>query len=295
MARKSKISPYLHLLGRIPDQQIAKMAGLSQPASVQAQRKKLKINSFRQNVIKIEKALKSLKKTVSDEEAAKSLNVPAELFTAVRHYDDIISDPDAASKNHKIDKHVLRAMLEKATHKKSGRKKKSETTTKVISPKKSTAKKSTAKKSAAKKSAAKKSTAKKSAAKKSTAKKSAAKKSEKKVISTKKSTAKKSTAKKSATKKSTAKKSVATKIVAKKATAKKESKPKRKYTKRTPAQKSVFLQAYECTFSNEEASMSIFVNASTFQEAAAKVEAIQTDKSIKGTLSAIRNIGIAVQ
>ena len=248
MARKSKISPYLHLLGRIPDQQIAKMAGLSQSASVQAQRKKLKINSFRENFIKIEKALKKMKKNVLDEDAAKSLDVPVELFTAVRHYKDLIKNPQAVSKKHKIDKHVLQAMLDKSTHKKSGRKKKSEST--KVSIKNPITKKSSAKKETAKKSSAKKEKVKKSSAKKETVKKSSAKK---------------------------------------------EAKVKRKYTKRQPVQKSVFLQAYECTFTSGEDFMSIFVNASTFAEAAAKVEAIQTDKSIKGRLSAIRNIGIAVQ
>jgi len=278
MARKSKISPYLHLLGRIPDQQIAKMAGLSQSASVQAQRKKLKINSFRENFIKIEKALKKMKKNVLDEDAAKSLDVPVELFTAVRHYEDLIKNPQAVSKKYKIDKHVLQAMLDKSTHKKSGRKKKSEST--KVSIKKPITKKSSTKKEKVKKSSAKKETAKKSSAKKE---------------KVKKSSAKKETAKKSSTKKETAKKSSTKKETAKKSSAKKEAKVKRKYTKRQPVQKSVFLQAYECTFTSGEDFMSIFVNASTFAEAAAKVESIQTDKSIKGRLSAIRNIGIAVQ
>jgi hypothetical protein len=288
MARKSKISPYLHLLGRIPDQQIAKMAGLSQSASVQAQRKKLKINSFRENFIKIEKALKKMKKNVLDEDAAKSLDVPVELFTAVRHYEDLIKNPQAVSKKYKIDKHVLQAMLDKSTHKKSGRKKKSEST--KVSIKKPITKKSSTKKEKVKKSSAKKETAKKSSAKKEKVKKSSAKKE-----TAKKSSTKKETAKKSSTKKETAKKSSTKKETAKKSSAKKEAKVKRKYTKRQPVQKSVFLQAYECTFTSGEDFMSIFVNASTFAEAAAKVESIQTDKSIKGRLSAIRNIGIAVQ
>ena len=90
------------------------------------------------------------------------------------------------------------------------------------------------------------------------------------------------------------KKAVAKKAVAKKAPAKKTA-AKRTYTKRKGESKTVFLQAFECSFTHGDASMSIFVNASSFQEAASKVEAIQSDKSIKGTLSTIRSIGIAVQ
>ena len=82
---------------------------------------------------------------------------------------------------------------------------------------------------------------------------------------------------------------------AKKKTAQKTDTPKRKYTKRKANSNVVFVQAFECSFTNGDSSMSIFVNASSFQEAASKVEAIQSDKSIKGRLSTIRNIGIAVQ
>ena len=232
MARKSKIGPYLHLLGMVPDQQIARMAKLAQPASVQAQRKKLKINSFRENFIKIEKALKTMKKTVSDEDAAKNISVPVQLLTAVRHFDEIVKSPKKASKKYKLDKHVLQAMLEKSTHKKSGRKKKTDSNTKIVQEVKE------------------------------------AEKSPKKEV------------------KSTTAKATKTK---------KKDTPKRKYTKRKVEAKAVFIQAFECSFVSGETSMSIFVNASSFQEAASKVEAIQSDKSIKGTLSTIRNIGIAVQ
>ena len=248
MARKSKIGPYLHLLGMVPDQQIARMAKLAQPASVQAQRKKLNINSFRANCIKIEKALKTLKKSVSDSDAAKNLGVPVQLFTAVRHFDEIITSPKEASKKYNLDKHVLQAMLEKSTHKPSGRKKKTDSNTKVVQEPKKTTKK---------------------AAKKTTTK-----------------------AVKSTTKKKTRK---AAKSTTKTTSAKTSDKPKRTYTKKKVAPKAVFVQAFECSFTNGEASMSIFVNASSFQEAASKVEAIQSDKSIKGTLTTIRSIGIAVQ
>ncbi|MAA79353.1 MAG: hypothetical protein CL916_08840 [Deltaproteobacteria bacterium] len=243
MARKSKIGPYLHLLGMVPDQQIARMAKLAQPASVQAQRKKLKINSFRENFIKIEKSLKTMKKTVSDEDAAKNISVPVQLLTAVRHFEEIVKSPKAASKKYKIDKNVLQAMLEKSTHKKSGRKKKTDSNTKIVQEAK------------------------------------VAEKSPKK--ETKRNTKKTSKSKKS-TAKSTAK-------------SKKNDAPKRTYTKRKVEPKAVFIQAFECSFRSGETSMSIFVNASSFQEAASKVEAIQSDKSIKGTLSTIRSIGVAVQ
>ena len=239
MARKSKIGPYLHLLGMVPDQQIAKMAKLAQPASVQAQRKKLKINSFRENYIKIEKALKTLKKSVSDTDAAKNLSVPVQLFTAIRHFDEIIKSPKEASKKYKLDKHVLQAMLEKSTHKKSGRKKKTESNTKVVQEVKESKTTKGAKKST----------------KKTTSKKAAPKKTKTKVKDT----------------------------------------PKRTYTRRAVEPKAVFVQAFECSFVHGESSMSIFVNASSFQEAASKVEAIQSDKTIKGTLTTIRNIGVAVR
>ena len=248
MARKSKIGPYLHLLGMVPDQQIAKMAKLAQPASVQAQRKKLKINSFRENYIKIEKALKTLKKTVSDNDAAKNLGVPVQLFTAIRHFDEIIKSPKEASKKYSLNKHVLQAMLEKSTHKKSGRKKKTDSNTKVVKEPTKTTKKAVEKTSA----------------------------------KTVKSTTKKKTKK-------------AVKSTTKNTPAKSGDKPKRTYTKRKVAPKAVFVQAFECSFTHGESSMSIFVNASSFQEAASKVEAIQSDTSIKGTLTTIRNIGIAVQ
>lgn len=233
MARKSKIGPYLHLLGMVPDQQIAKMAKLAQPASVQAQRKKLKINSFRENFIKIEKALKTIKESVSDEDAAKSLGVPVQLFTAVRYFDEIIASPKESSKKYKLNKYVLQAMLEKSTHKKSGRKKKTGSNVKVVQSVSATKEKS--------------------------------------------------------------KKEAKKKVSKGKAVTKKKEAPKRSYTKKKSESKVVFVQAFECSFTKGESSMSIFVNASSFQEAASKVEAIQSDKSIQGTLTTIRSIGIAVQ
>ena len=55
-----------------------------------------------------------------------------------------------------------------------------------------------------------------------------------------------------------------------------------------------FVQAFECIFTSKGSSMSIFVNASSFQEAASKIERLQPNRSIHGNLTSIRNIGIAV-
>ena len=177
MANKpSKVDKFAHLLGAVTDKQVAKLAGLGEAASVQSQRKKKNIPAFRSNCSKIKKALKTLNDTISDAEAANELDVPLSLFSAMRYHTALKKDKTKTIKKYKLDKEVVKAVLELDTHSKPGRKKGSKTKTTIST----VALKNTKKKNAAKK------------AVKSSKKKKVGKKVAKKVA--KKKVAKKSTA-----------------------------------------------------------------------------------------------------
>ena len=171
MANKpSKVDKFSHLLGAITDKQLAKLAGLGEAASVQSQRKKKNIPAFRSNCSKIKNALKTLKDTISDEEAANELDVPISLFSAMRHHTELKTDKTKTIKKYKLDKEVVKAVLELDTHSKPGRKKGSKTKTKISTAAlKNTKKKIIAKKTTAK-SSKKKNTVKKFAKKSTVAK-----------------------------------------------------------------------------------------------------------------------------
>ena len=113
MANKpSKVDKFAHLLGAVTDKQLAKLAGLGEAASVQSQRKKKNIPAFRTNCSKIKKALKTLKESVSDADAAKELGVPLSLFAAMRHHAELKESKAKAIKKYKLDKEVVKAVLE---------------------------------------------------------------------------------------------------------------------------------------------------------------------------------------
>merc|ERR1712216_1107842 len=113
MANKpSKVDKFAHLLGAVTDKQVAKLAGLGEAASVQSQRKKKNIPTFRSNCSKIKKALKPLKDTISDAEAANELDVPLSLFSAMRYHTALKKDKTKTIKKYKLDKEVVKAVLE---------------------------------------------------------------------------------------------------------------------------------------------------------------------------------------
>ena len=260
MARKSKTEHLENLFGLIPDKQIAVLAGVKQAASVQTQRQKKGIPSFKTNLNKIRRSIPSLNAKSNNADVAKELNVPVELLVALRVEKEIIADAKAATKKYGLHKEVVQALLDMQTHEKPGRKAKKT--------------KTTSKKKTVKAEKVKKAPAKKESVKKESAKKESAKKEEKKTVVKEKKT-KKSPAKKAPAKKESVKKEVAKKE--KKETSKKEA--------------TQFLNAYECTFVHGDEMTLVYVTASSFQEASKKVEGID---SVKGALNSIYLLGFSL-
>jgi|GEM_PF-3906793 len=302
MANKpSKVDKFAHLLGAITDKQLAKLAGLGEAASVQSQRKKKNIPAFRSNCSKIKKALKTLKEDVSDAEAAKELDVPLSLFSAMRHHDELKTEKTKTIKKYKLDKEVVKAVLELDTHSKPGRKKGSKTKKKIstVALKKEQEKKSKAKKEAKaeSKKETKKATKKKAVKKKVVKKKSAVKKEA--AVEIKKETKKKATKKKSAAKKQAKTPDVKVSSVKKEAKAESKKETKKKATKKKSAAKKenntvVFEQAYECSFLHGDDRTSLYITAASLLDASKKLGKVEKSKAIKGSLVSITHIGSAL-
>ena len=262
MSRKSKTDHLEKLFGLVPDKQIATLAGVKQAASVQTQRQKKGMASFKTNLNKIKKALPSLNAKSNNADVAKELDVPVELLAALRVETEIIADPKAAIKKYDLHKEVVQALLDMQTHEKPGRKAKKTNTT---------SKKKTLKPIKVPKIA-------------KSARKSAPKAKEEQPASKIKKE-KKPVAKKEVAEKPVVKKEVAEKPVAKKEVVKKE---KNSVAKKEPTQ---FLNAYECTFVHGDEMTLVYVTASSFQEASKKVEGID---SVKGGLNSINLLGFAL-
>ena len=84
MNKKSNIDTYIHLLGCIPDKDIAELSGLKSSTTVQSRRKKLKIPSFRQSCHKIRASANGWRHD-KDNVAAKNMGVPQKILSVFRH------------------------------------------------------------------------------------------------------------------------------------------------------------------------------------------------------------------
>ena len=110
MAKSSKTDKFNHLLGCVPDKDIAKLSGLKTPAAVQSRRKQLKIPSFRASFKKIREADAGWKRS-KDEDAAKKMGVPELLLSVFRYIDALKKDQKDTTAKYKLDSVIVEAVL----------------------------------------------------------------------------------------------------------------------------------------------------------------------------------------
>lgn len=111
MAKSSKIDKFNHLLGCIPDKDVAKACGLKTPAAVQSRRKQLNKTSYRQNCKKIREADAGWKRK-KDDEAAKDIGVPELLLSVFRYIDALQKDKKETTEKYKLEPLIVAAVLE---------------------------------------------------------------------------------------------------------------------------------------------------------------------------------------
>merc|ERR1712100_738692 len=109
-AKSSKTDKFNHLLGCVPDKDIAKLSGLKTPAAVQSRRKQLKIPSFRASFKKIREADAGWKRS-KDEDAAKKMGVPELLLSVFRYIDALKKDQKDTTAKYKLDSVIVEAVL----------------------------------------------------------------------------------------------------------------------------------------------------------------------------------------
>ena len=247
MAKSSKTDKFNHLLGCVPDKDIAKLSGLKTPAAVQSRRKQLNIPSFRASVKKIRESDAGWKRS-KDEDAAKKLGVPELLLSVFRYIDALKKDQKDTTEKYKLDSVIVDAVMN------------------VVGEKK--------------KPATKKTTKSRKTSRRKTVRKPVEQKKEKKEKKEKEPT-----------------KSTKTAFGRK---PRKPGRPAKKTTKKVTAKRAgakpkvELSRLFQCVFSEGDTTTSVYVVASSFQEASKKVEDVQGVLFASSTLKTIQNIGQAI-